>query len=102
MALSPELRQDLITKIVTAWEFKNPEAMRNAYKMVKLTRSTRANVFASDGTKDDMDLRLMLRLPQGLWKMFAQLLIDPAPFHEASELKWFMKNYKQYVVPEKL
>jgi hypothetical protein len=87
--------------IVQAWELRFPDKKAAAISMVASTQKSRANKFASDGTKDDMDLRLMLRLPASLWDVLKTLIQKPGPFHEAKELKRFMKRFPYYVVPEK-
>lgn len=100
--LPPELRRELITNIVTSWEFKNPGLKQAAFQEVREAKLTRRTKFAEVEGKDDMDLRLMVRLPLGLWKMFDTLVNDPKIFVDKEELTWFMKKYRGYVVPEKL
>lgn len=95
-ALTP--RQKLISDIVFAYELRYKEKVKEAVESSKVMRGTRANKFGSDKS---LELRWALRLPGGLWRMFEELIKDPLMFHEEAELKWFMKTFPQYRLPER-
>ena len=94
-----DLRKQLIREAVAAYKRIYPSYYQQTSKAAKEMRNTRATEFGSDR---QLELRMCLRLPSGLFTALNELIHEPEIFHEKKELEWFMREYPEFCVPQKI
>lgn len=93
-----EVRKQFILDCVKKYIKENSEEYKNICKSVKLER-VKKNKFASDGKADFM--RWGTRIPEPLFNLLDKTLKNPR-FLDGDELHWWMKNFPQFRIPEKI
>ena len=92
-------RQHAIRATIMLFEKKYKTEMRTFKKEMEKTKENLKNKFAAN---KEQDQRLLVRIPPSLWNRIGMIISDKPFLEEGGELKWFMKEFLQYVVPEEI
>jgi hypothetical protein len=93
------LRRQIVREAVAIYKRKYPQYYKQAIQVAKEARNSRATVYGSD---KEMELRMCVRLPRGLWDALAELCSQPPFLNEKKELLWFMREFPEFCVPQKI
>ena len=92
-------RQHAIRATIMLFEKKYKAEMRTFKKEMEKARDLSINKFAAN---KEQDQRLLVKIPPSLWNRVGMITPDKPFLEEDGELKWFMKEFPQYVVPKEI
>ncbi len=88
--------------MIRLYEAKHPQEMKEFYSGLEWKRQMQDNQFASSkkSIKQISNMRFGCSLPPGLFKLVEKAF--PELFTDKEQFRWFMTNFPQFRVAEKL
>jgi metal-responsive CopG/Arc/MetJ family transcriptional regulator len=106
--VNESLRQHTIRALIEIWIKRYPAEADTFQKQIQQFRAQKKDVFASAGVASDQ--RIVFKFPETLWNRLNSIVQEP-PFLQQSnpmtdtekeEWAWMIKEFPQFVVPERI
>ena len=92
-------RERFIEDTIVAYKKEYPRELKEHLKYVKRLQGSQKNKFAST---EDQEWRAGVSLPRAIFDILNKFLVEPRFLEEIKEYKWFLANYPEFVIPEKI